>query len=152
MKTIQTILKKDKTRIRTQFNNYLTELSEFDPTITFVDGVLQYRWFDYYWIDDDRFPFELIIDGIRAGFAFVRKLSDTNHEIAEFYVEPNFRGGGNALWFASELVKKFGGTFEFSTRIENVRAIKFWDKFCKNYVITNRSENNDYVDWTIKIK
>ena len=80
----------------------------------------------------------------------IRELDNMLYDIAEFYVCPEFRKDGNAIWFALQLTELFDGQFVFSTRFTNPRAIKFWDKFAKLF------ESNEYIDdeiwrnWTIR--
>ena len=130
---------------------YLIELSEFDPDIKFDEkGKPIYKWFDCYWEDRDRFPFFFIVDDKVAGIAMIRELDCSQYDFAEFYVRPEFRCDGNALWFATALTKLFEGEFVFATRHTNPRAIKFWGKFANTF------EENEYYDdeiwrsWTIR--
>ena len=151
MRKIQVVPFGRMEEMRKYFYDYLVELSEFDPDIKFDDkGVPIYEWFDCYWVDKDRFPFFFIVDGEVAGMALIRELKNMQYEFAEFYVLPEFRKDGNAIWFASEIVNLFDGEFVFSTRFTNPRAIKFWGKFAKLF------ESNEYLDddiwrnWTIR--
>ena len=139
--------------MRTLFYEYLTELSQFDPDVKFDEtGTPVYNWFDCYWQDKDRFPLYLIIDGKIAGLAMIRELEDLQYDFAEFYVCPEYRKDGNAVWFATEITNLFEGEFVFSIRFTNPRAIKLWGKF------TQLFDNNEYVDdeiwrnWTIRKK
>ena len=134
MKHIQIVPASKKEDMRKMLYEYLTELSQFDPDIKFDEsGTPIYKWFDCYWEDKDRFPIYLIIDGKVAGLALIREMDNMEYDFAEFYVEPQFRGNGNSMWFATEVEKLFDGKFTFSTRHTNPRAIKFWSKFANNY-------------------
>ena len=137
--------------MRKYLNEYLTELAEFDPDIEFDEkGVPIYKWFDCYWDDKDRFPIYFMVDEKIAGMAMIRELDNMLYEIAEFYICPEYRKDGNAIWFATEITNLFEGQFVFSTRFTNPRAIKFWGKFA------NLFESNEYTDdeiwrnWTIR--
>lgn len=151
MKQIQIIPLIKLEELRNHLNNYLTELSEFDPDIKFSEnGKPSYKWLDCYFTDKDRFPFYLIINNKIAGFALIRQMEYMQYDFAEFYVLPNYRKDGNAIWFASEVVKLFDGEFTFSTRHTNPRGIKFWTKFALLF------QDNIYIDdptwrnWTIR--
>ncbi len=131
-------------------DEYLIELSNYDNNIKFDDsGLPIYKWFDFYWNDKGRYPFLFYVDSEIAGISFVRELHENVYEIAEFYVVPKFRGNGNALWFAGEIANKFDGEIEFSTRLTNPRAIRFWDKFAGSFdsVITM---DNEWKNWAIR--
>lgn len=151
MKKIQIVPLSKMEEMRKIFYDYLIELSEFDPDIKFDrKGVPIYNWYECYWEDKDRFPFYLIIDGQIAGLALIRELDNMIYDFAEFYVCPEFRKDGNAIWFATQLTELFNGQFVFSTRFTNPRAIKFWGKFAKLF------DSNEYIDdeiwrnWTIR--
>ena len=151
MKKLQIVPLSKMEEMRKFFYEYLIELSEFDPDIKFnKKGVPIYNWYECYWEDKDRFPFYFIIDEQIAGLALIRQLDNMIYDFAEFYVCPEFRKDGNAIWFATQLTELFDGQFVFSTRFTNPRAIKFWGKFAKLF------DSNEYVDdeiwrsWTIR--
>lgn len=151
MRKIQIVPLSKMEEMRKYLNEYLTELSEFDPDIKFDEkGVPIYKWFDCYWDDKDRFPFYFIVDGAIAGIAMIRELDNMLYDFAEFYVCPQFRKDDNSIWFATEITNLFDGQFVFSTRFTNPRAIKFWGKFAKLF------DSNEFVDdeiwrnWTIR--
>ena len=151
MRHLQIVPSVKREELREIFYEYLTELAQFDPDIKFKpDGTPIYKWFACYWEDNDRFPFYLIVDNQIAGLALIRELDDMQYDFAEFYVRPNFRVNGNAMWFATELTNLFDGEFTFSTRFTNPRAIKFWDKFARSF--KNFSVSNDEVwrNWKIR--
>ena len=151
MRRIQVVPLVKMEEMRGYLYEYLIELSEFDPDIKFDEhGLPIYKWFDCYWEDKNRFPIYLIMEDKIAGFALIRELDNMAYEIAEFYVCPEYRKDGNAIWFATEITNLFEGQFVFSTRFTNPRAIKFWGKFA------NLFDSNEYVDdaiwrtWTIR--
>ncbi len=144
MKKIRIISKSESSLARQMLNEYLLELAEFDDTITFDEkGTPIYKWFDNYFIDKDRFPFFLIVDGAIAGLCLIRELDLNHYDFAEFYVCKEFRKDDNALWFASQIESLFNGKFTFSTRLNNVRAVKFWTKFSKTF--DDRKEFDDEI-------
>ena len=151
MRKIQIISIEDKETIREYFYDYLKELSEFDPTIKFDNnGTPIYNWFDYYWIDKDRYPFLLSIDNKFAGFALLREVGIKQYEIAEFYVIPKYRKDNNTIWFATQITNSFESKFVFSTRVENTRAIRFWDKFVTHFEYKHSFIEESYKTWEIK--
>ena len=153
MRKIQIVPFARSEEMRKYFYEYLTELSEFDPKIKFDEqGTPIYQWFDFYWTEKQRYPFYFIVENKVAGLALVRELEDRVFEVAEFYVLPEFRGSGNALWFASELVNLFEGQFSFSTRLTNLRAIKFWGKFVSKCDQCEVVDDEICRNWTIRKK
>ena len=151
MRKLQIVPVTKMEEMRKYFYEYLTELSEFDPDIKFEeDGTPIYKWYDCYWVDKDRFPFYFIVDGQIAGLAMIRELSPMQYDFAEFYVCPEFRKDGNAIWFASELTQLFDGEFVFSTRFTNPRAIKFWGKFANLFEDSSFVDDLIWRNWTIR--
>lgn len=132
------------------FNSYLLEIREYDPKIMLDEnGNPVYKWFNYYWVDKNRYPIYLKLEDKVIGFALIRKLDAKTHEIAEFYVMPKYRRNGYAMWFANEILNQFKGSFEFSTNINNIKAINFWDKFSEGYrnIKVNIDDQRKY--WSI---
>ena len=139
--------------MRSLLYEYLTELSQFDPDIKFDEnGTPIYKWFDCYWVDKDRFPIYLIIDNQVAGIAMIRELESLVYDYAEFYVCPEFRKDGNALWFANEVANLFDGKMVFATRFTNPRAIKFWGKFANTFEHNYFEDDEIWRNWTIREK
>lgn len=150
-KNIQLVSVNKKAGLKKYFNDYLIELSLFDPTIKIDErGVPVYRWYDCYWTEKGRYPFLLNIDDQFAGLALVRELSPDNYEISEFYVKPAFRKNNNALDFAVKITRLLGGTFVFSARLNNVKAVKFWDKFAAKFPRGGSSVSDDRKQWFIQ--
>ena len=153
MRKIQIVPSCKKEDMRKLLLDYLTELSEFDPDIKFDDqGVPIYKWFDYYWVDKDRFPFYFIVDGKVAGIAMIRELEELVYDFAEFYVIPEYRKDGNAIWFAQEVANLFDGQFTFATRFTNPRAIRFWGKFADTFEHNQYFDDDIWRNWTIRKK
>lgn len=151
MKKIQIVPKSKAKLMRKYFNEYLTELSQFDPHIEFdANGTPIYKWFNAYWEDKDRFPLFFIVDDEIAGIAMIREMGDMLYDFAEFYVCPEFRKDGNAIWFATEIANLFDGEFIFSTRHTNPRAIKFWDKFANQFKDCEVVDDELWRNWTIR--
>ncbi len=153
MKSIRIATLGERDEVKSHFDEYLKELSQFDPKIKFdKNGVPIYKWFDCYFEDDDRFLF-LLSEGEKfMGLAMVRELEEKHYEIAEFYVAPEYRKDNNALDFAKDVVKRFGGAFSFSTRLENKRAIAFWDKFVKSFHESTSQICGGNKEWNVAIE
>lgn len=151
MKNIKLVSRNEKEKLRKYFFDYLLELAQFDPTIMIDEnGTPVYKWYDYYWEEGERFPFLFKIDNQFAGLALVRELEPKHYEIAEFYVLPKFRKDNNAIDFALLLTKFFDGKFSFSARLENLRAIKFWDKFVLRFSRSGSNVVENYKKWFIE--
>jgi predicted acetyltransferase len=134
MHNLKIVSLRDKREYRDYFNEYLKELSKYDLTIEFDEkGTPKYKYFDYYFKDDDRYPYWLCLKDEIVGLAMIRELEDEEYEIAEFTVFKEYRGNDNAINFASLILENFNGNFIFSTDLNNIIAVKFWNKFTKKY-------------------
>ena len=117
------------------FQSYCSELMAYGNFAP-VDGVFEYKWFDYYWREADRFPFWAIADGTRAAFALVHREART--EMAEFYSFPPYRRTGIALDFARQILKRFPGPWEISQYRANIGAVAFWHRVITDYAFEER--------------
>jgi len=139
-----------KEELRKCFYEYLIEISEYDSNVKFDDeGVPTYQYYYLYWQENNRYPIYFKIDNNIAGFALVREDGCRSYEIAEFCVFKEFRKDNNALFFASLLIELFDGEFNFSTSINNLRAIRFWDKFTSSFCDKKVREDKGYKSWNI---
>ena len=140
----------EKEEMRGYFYKYLKELALFDKHIKFDEfNNPIYKYFPDYWQDNSRYPFYFLIDEKVAGIALFRKIKNKHYQIAEFYVLPEFRNNNNALEFATILVNLFDGVIEFSTVKNNIRAVKFWDKFSMKFNNPKREEGSGYITWCV---
>lgn len=153
MRKIQIIPKSEKHIAKEILYKYLTELSEFDDKIQFSDdGQPIYVWFENYWKDYGRFPFYFLCKNQIAGLAFIRETGDKQYEIAEFYVCPEFRKDGNAMWLACEVIELFDGVFDIGTQLKNNRAIAFWTKIANLYGVTKFVDDEKTRTWYVNSK
>lgn len=151
MKKVQIVPMIKMEEMRKYLYDYLTELSEFDPQIKFDEiGKPIYKWFDCYWVDKDRYPIYFMVDNVVAGIAMIRELDNMVYDFAEFYVCPEYRKDGNAIWFATEITNLFNGEFVFSTRFTNPRAIRFWGKFAQLFESNEYTDDEIWRNWTIR--
>jgi predicted acetyltransferase len=124
---------------------YLYDFSEYtnedcDEKGSFHDGNL-FR----YWIEPDRFPFLILVDGKYAGFVLVRdqhKPGDpqVTHYIAEFFVMRKYRRmrvGQRAAWAVFD---RFPGRWFIAQVEENLPAQSFWRKIIGDYTQGNYQE------------
>ncbi len=105
---------------------YLGELSQYG------DVDLEYRYFDSYWLDEDRWPYLIVKDQRTVGFALVNTWSPsgkgTNFSIAEFFVLPEFRGTGVGRSAFASLLGTHPGFWELSVMSNNEAGKAFWQR------------------------
>ncbi len=133
----------EKSELWALLQDYIDEMRAYDDDIERVDGVYEYKWFEHYWRESDRWPFCAVGDGVRAGFALLRREESGEMEVAEFYVQPRFRRGGIGLAFARALLAKYPGPWLISEYRDNNAAVHFWRKVVESYVFTEEGYVGD---------
>ena len=115
----------EKPQVWEMLSAYLGELSQYGE----VDR--EYRFFDSYWVDRDRWPYIIAIGERTAGFALINTWSPsgngTDFAVAEFYVLPEFRGTGVGKQAFASLLRKRSGIWELSVMSKNEAGKAFWE-------------------------
>jgi len=126
----------EKADLWAMFQLYAAELA---PMVNLrpTDGVYPYAYFDDYWRDDRRWPFWGMSNGKRFGFALVRFAAEHDAmQMAEFYVIPAHRKGGQGFAFAQGLLKMYPGPWKIRQILANTGATAFWRKVAQCYGYT----------------
>ena len=103
---------------------YQHDLSEFDDRDVDTHGIYGYPYLDDYWVEADRCPFLIDIDGRWAGFALVRLGPPV--DISEFFVMRRFRRSGVGREAALQLFWKYPGEWQLRQLASNPSATSFW--------------------------
>lgn len=127
----------DKAEFWAVLQDYIAEMTAY-VDISPVDGAYEYPAFDSYWTDENRWPFWAVKDGMRAGFALLRRDADGTMVMAEFYTLPRFRRTGAGLSFARTLLARFPATWILSEFAANTGAVAFWRRAIEGYAYTER--------------
>lgn len=146
---IRLIKKEEKELSRKMLEEYLSELYTYDKDIDFDEkGKPIYKYFDFYWTEEGRYPIGLFIDGNVAGFMLLRMKAKNAMEIAEFYIAPNFRKNGNGRVFFNKIMAKINKKLYFFTKKTNIIAKNFWDNAIKEYFFW-KGENEECYTWIV---
>jgi len=120
---IQVVPEVAKAELRRMLDTYLAELSAFGEVNA------RYPYFDAYWREPGiRWPYFIRDDGAVIGFALVRRLAETEVQMAEFYVVPAARGERRALEAAIRVMSAHPGGWELTIFERNLRAQRFWPR------------------------
>ncbi|HZD49849.1 MAG TPA: GNAT family N-acetyltransferase [Silvibacterium sp.] len=111
---------------------YAHDFSEFHDVQLRPDGRFGYRDLSLYWIESDRHPFLVTIDGKLAGFVLVKRgfgisNNETVWDMAEFFVVRGYRRRGIGTAIAHDVWKRFPGSWEVRVMETNDRAHRFWE-------------------------
>ena len=110
----------------TDFNE-LNEYAEFE-----------YKWFDNYFIDEERYAYFIKSDEKLLGFVMVNNYLENDkikdgHSIAEFMVIPKYRRNKIGKKVAIEVFDKFKGYWEVKPSLGSESAYMFWENVIKEY-------------------
>jgi predicted acetyltransferase len=127
----------DKPVIQRLMEIFSHDHSEFDHSDVNEHGLYEYEYTDAYWVEPERHPFLIRVDGKIAGFALVRKLGEQggldSHSVAEFFIMRKFRRAGAGGKAARLLFDSFPGRWRVCQVPDNAPAHSFWGKVIGNY-------------------
>lgn len=125
------------------FEESATDLNELNEYAEF-----EYKWFDSYFIEDDRYAYFIKSDEKLLGFVMVNtylenKKDIEGHSIAEFMVIPKYRRKNIGKKVAIEVFEKFKGYWEVKPSLGSNQAYMFWENVIKEYTNNNYKFEND---------
>ncbi|MFA4827003.1 MAG: GNAT family N-acetyltransferase [Candidatus Shapirobacteria bacterium] len=136
----------EKDVLKEMLYEYEKEMSDGEPG--------EYKYLDSYWQKPDRFPFFIEVDEKIAGFVLVNSYNlviDEGKNIAEFYVEKEFRKNGIGREASRQIFNLFPGKWEIRQIIENPKARLYWLKlmteFTKNNFTEKFVDNDKWHGW-----
>lgn len=137
---MEVLLKKaayeDKSILRQLMELYAYDFTEFTGEDIGPHGFYEYRYFDYYWAEEDRYPYFIMVDGQIAGFVLVNQYTSfikEGYSIAEFFVMRKYRRGGVGRKAACLAFDAHPGMWEVNEMAQNVVAQKFWENVISEY-------------------
>jgi predicted acetyltransferase len=114
----------DKEVLRRLIEFYDYDFSEYLGWDVNDHGAFGYRYLDHYWIEADRHPFFIDVDGRLAGFSLV--CSGRPNDMAEFFVMRKYRRAGVGREAARQVFEQFPGTWQVRELEANVGGSSFW--------------------------
>jgi len=126
---------------------YQYDFSEFDRADIGALGLYEYPYLDHYWVEPERSPFLVRVDGNLAGFVLVARynyltgIKDT-WVMAEFFIMRKYRHQGMGEYVARYIFNQFPGAWQVGQIAENSSAIAFWRKVITRYTHGNFQEHN----------
>jgi predicted acetyltransferase len=130
---------------------YQYDFSEFDGADTSPLGLFDYPYIDHYWVEPERSPFLVRVNGCLAGFVLVARYnyltgSKDSWVMAEFFIMRKYRHQRVGEHVARFIFNQFPGDWQVGQITENPAAIAFWRKVISSYTHDNFQEhilNND---------
>jgi predicted acetyltransferase len=124
--------------LRNLMELYQYDFSEFDGSDIGPLGLYDYPYLDHYWVEQERSPFLVRVNGYLAGFVLVARynyltgLKDT-WVLAEFFIMRKYRHQGVGEHVARFIFDQFPGDWQVAQITENSTAITFWRKVIARY-------------------
>lgn len=125
---------------------YLHDFSEFDHADVGPSGLYEYPYLDHYWVEPERSPFLVRVDGKLAGFVLVARYNYLTGSkdcwvMAEFFIMRKYRHLGIGEHAACSIFDQFPGDWQVGQVIENGPAISFWRKVISRYTHDDYQEH-----------
>jgi predicted acetyltransferase len=117
---------------------YQYDFSEFDGADLEPTGRYGYPYLDRYWVEPERKPFLVRVNGNLAGFVLVARynyitgLADA-WVMAEFFIMRKYRQQGIGNYVARFIFDQFAGNWQVGQIKENLPATEFWHKVIARY-------------------
>jgi predicted acetyltransferase len=128
----------EKEILKNLLEKYNYEFSQWDKRDVNKLGLYGYKYLDYYWAEDKRWAYFILVDGNLAGFAMVTDLPevddrDTDFQMAEFFVMHKYRrkGVGKQAFFKVLDIHK--GRWQLKRHPANLASVHFWNKVIDAY-------------------
>ena len=121
------------------------------------DGRYTYEWLDYYWVDQDRFPYLICREGQLAGFALVMAHSPISGRapcwfMAEFFVLKAQRRRGYGQVALNAILSRHNGNWEIAVMDINEGAASFWKNALSKSILKNWKKEpvtHKELEWTV---
>jgi predicted acetyltransferase len=132
---------------------YQYDFSEFDSADLGPMGIYDYPYLDHYWVEPERTPFLVRVNGALAGFVLVARYNyltrcKDNWVMAEFFIMRKYRHQGVGEYVARYIFDQFPGTWQVGQIYENTPGISFWRNVISRYSQGNFQEYSlDNENW-----
>jgi predicted acetyltransferase len=142
----------EKPILRQLLELYQYDFSEFDGSDLGPLGVYDYPYLDHYWVESERVPYLVRVDGSLAGFVLLARYNYATglHDhwvLAEFFILRKYRYQGIGEHVARFIFNHYEGPWQVAQIPENQPAMQFWRKVISRYTLGNFQEqilDNDH--------
>ena len=118
---------------------YAHDFSEFNDLELGADGRFGYKHLPLYWLEPNRHPFLVKVNGKMAGLVLVKRGSEISAngmiwDMAEFFVVRAYRRRGIGANIARQVWRRFPGLWEVRVMESNHSAHQFWERTISAFV------------------
>lgn len=138
---------------------YDYEFSQYDNRDVNKLGLYGYQYLDYYWTEQNRWAYFIVVDGKLAGFVMVIDLPEvddreTDFQIAEFFVMYKYRQQGVGKQAFYQVLDIHKGRWQLKRHPKNIASVHFWNKVIHeytngNYELVTSYPGTEYEDGTL---
>lgn len=117
---------------------YAHDFSEFQSLELGEDGRFDYKHLPLYWLEADRHPYLVRLDGRLAGFVLVKRGSEVSSnsnvwDMAEFFIVRGYRRRGIGTEVAHQVWRQLPGLWEVRVMESNRPAQPFWERAIREF-------------------
>ncbi|WP_055668593.1 GNAT family N-acetyltransferase [Desnuesiella massiliensis] len=148
----------NKEILKNLLEKYDYEFSQWDNKDVNKLGLYGYNYLDYYWTEEKRWAFFIVVDGNLAGFAMINDYPEANektdYSLAEFFVMYKYRHLGVGKSVAMKVFDMFHGKWQLKRHPKNITSVEFWNKVISEYTgghyrLVESYPNASYDDGTL---
>lgn len=118
--------------------------NDIDNNINF-----EYKWFDNYFLDDDRIAYFIKNNDKYMGMVLINenlKFINNGKCIAEFFILPKYRRNHIGKKVAYDIFNRFKGNWEVQPMENNPIAYSFWKNIISEYTSNKYEIKNDGIE------
>jgi len=132
----------EKEVLRNMLEKYDYEFSQYDKRDVNDLGLYGYKYLDYYWTEENRWAYFILVDDKLAGFVMVNDYSEvdfreTDFQLAEFFVMYKYRRAGVGRQAFFKVLDLHKGRWQLRRHPANTSSVYFWDKVIDEYTNGN---------------
>ena len=141
--------KKEKDKLYKLLQYALYDGSQYIDNDINQECIFEYKWFDNYFTDDDRYAYFIKSGNEYIGMVMVNenlKFNNNGKCIAEFLIMPKYRRLHIGKRVAFDIFEKFKGYWEVQPMENNPIAYSFWKNIIKEYTKGLYEIKNDGIE------
>jgi predicted acetyltransferase len=148
----------EKEILRNLLEKYNYEFSQWAKNDVNDLGLYGYQYLDYYWTENKRWAYFVLVDNKLAGFAMIIDLPEvddreTDFQMAEFFILHKYRQHGIGKQVCFQIFELHKGRWQLKRHPHNIASVLFWDKVIDEYThgqyeLVRAYPNTEYDDGT----
>lgn len=128
----------EKEILRNLLEKYEYEFSQWDKRDVNKLGLYGYEYLDYYWTEERRWAYFIMVDSKLAGFIMINDLPevndrDTDFQVSEFFVLYKYRRLGIGKKALFKVLDLHRGRWQLKLHPANKASVHFWNNVINEY-------------------